>query len=75
MSAIIPPRISRGQTLGVVAPSGPLKIDRLRAGLARLGDAFRLQLAPSLTAARATNLQSYLAASDETRAPCASSNA
>jgi muramoyltetrapeptide carboxypeptidase len=68
MSAIIPPRITRGQTLGVAAPSGPVKIDRLRAGLARFGDAFRLQLAPSLTAAREPNLQSYLAASDETRA-------
>lgn len=68
MSAIIPPRISRGQTLGVAAPSGPANLDRLRAGLARLGDAFRLQLAPSLTAPREPKLQSYLAASDETRA-------
>ncbi|MEO8846020.1 MAG: LD-carboxypeptidase [Kofleriaceae bacterium] len=68
MSAIIPPRITPGQTLGIAAPSGPANLDRLRAGLARLGDAFRLQLAPSLTAARAPELQSYLAASDETRA-------
>ena len=68
MSAIIPPRIKRGQTLGVVAPAGPVKMDRLHAGLARLGDAFELKLAASLTAPRESGLPSYLAASDETRA-------
>ncbi len=52
VSAIIPPRIARGQTLGIVAPAGPVKLELLRAGLARLGDAFELRLAPSLTAPR-----------------------
>lgn len=68
MSAIIPPRIKRRETLGVVAPAGPVKMDRLHAGLARLGDAFKLKLAPSLTAPRESGLPSYLAASDDTRA-------
>lgn len=67
-SAIAPPRIRRGQTLGVVAPSGPIKPERLRAGMALLGDAFALKLAPSLTAPRAPGTPSYLAASDEVRA-------
>ena len=63
-----PPRIARGETLGVVAPAGPVKMDRLERGLARLGDTFRLRLAPSLTAPRETNAPSYLAATDATRA-------
>ena len=33
---------ARGETLGIVAPAGPVKIERLTAGLARLGDAFEL---------------------------------
>ena len=48
MSAILPPRIERGQTLGVIAPAGPVRTIRLQRGLERLGDAFRIQLAPSL---------------------------
>jgi len=67
VSAIIPPRIKRGQTLGVAAPAGPVKMDRLHAGLARLGDAFELRLAPSMTAPRESGLPSYLGASDDTR--------
>ena len=43
-------------------------MERLHAGLARLGDAFELRLAASLTAPREPHLPSYLAASDETRA-------
>jgi muramoyltetrapeptide carboxypeptidase len=64
---IRPPRIKRGETLGIVAPAGPIKLDKLHMGLARLGDAFRLRLADSLTAPREDNIPSYLAASDETR--------
>jgi muramoyltetrapeptide carboxypeptidase len=67
VSAAAPPRIARGQTLGVVAPAGPVKLDRLQRGLARLGDAFTLKLAPSLTAPREDGVPSYLAASDDTR--------
>lgn len=64
---IRPPRIKRGETLGIVAPAGPIKLDKLERGLARLGDAFRLRLADSLTAPREANIPSYLAASDDTR--------
>ncbi|CAN5383035.1 LD-carboxypeptidase [soil metagenome] len=68
MSAVIPPRVARGATIGIVAPAGPVKLDRLRAGLARLGDAFELRLAPSITLAREPGTPSYLAASDDVRA-------
>lgn len=67
--AIAPPRIARGQTLGICAPAGPLsRPDRLHSGLARLGDAFRIRLAPSLTSPRAADVPSYLQASDDARA-------
>lgn len=68
MFAVIPPRVVRGQTIGIVAPAGPVKLDKLRTGLTRLGDAFDLRLAPSITEARAPELPRYLAASDEVRA-------
>jgi muramoyltetrapeptide carboxypeptidase len=65
---IVPPRIAAGQTLGIVAPAGPVNADRLRRGLDRLGETFRLRVAPSVLAPRAADVASYLAASDETRA-------
>jgi len=65
---IIPPRVVKGQTIGVVAPSGPVKLERLRLGLACLGDAFELRLAPSVTGPHAPGTPSYLAAPDEVRA-------
>ncbi len=68
MSAVIPPRVVRGATIGIVAPAGPVKLEQLRVGLARLGDAFALRLAPSLTQARPPEVPSYLSASDEVRA-------
>ena len=68
MTAERPPRIERGQTLGVVAPAGPVSVDRLRAGLDRLGGAFELRVAPSIAAPRDPSVPSYLAASDEVRA-------
>ena len=68
MSAERPPRIARGQTLGIVAPAGPVKVDRLRRGLDRLGDAFRLKIAESVTAPHPEGVPSYLAASDAVRA-------
>jgi muramoyltetrapeptide carboxypeptidase len=68
VSAQLPPRIERGQTLGIVAPAGPIKLDRFRAGLERLGDAFRLRVAASVTEAHAAGVPSYLAASDDVRA-------
>lgn len=65
---MIPPRVARGQTIGIVTPSGPVKIERLRRGLERLGDAFDVRIAPSVTAAHPPDVPSYLAASDEARA-------
>lgn len=68
ISAIIPPRIERGQTLGVCAPAGPVDPTRLQRGLVRLGDAFRIELAPTLLAPRPSGVPSYLSASDDQRA-------
>lgn len=68
MAAIIPPRIRRGEILGVVAPAGPVYRERLERGLARLGDAFRLRVADSVTAPHPAGVPSYLAASDDARA-------
>ncbi len=68
MTAIIPPRIERGQTLGICAPAGPVNAERLHRGLVRLGDAFRIELAPTLLAPRPPGVPSYLAASDDQRA-------
>ena len=66
--SLIPPRIERGQTVGIVAPAGPIRLDRFRRGLARLGDAFDVRVAPSVTAPHPDGVPSYLAASDEVRA-------
>lgn len=68
MTAIAPPRIVAGQTLAIVAPAGPVKEERLQRGLARLGDTFRMRIAPSVLAPRDADATSYLAASDEVRA-------
>ncbi len=67
-SMIVPPRVARGQIVGIVAPAGPIKLDRLRAGLACLGDAFELRIADSVTGPRPPATPSYLAAADEVRA-------
>jgi muramoyltetrapeptide carboxypeptidase len=63
-----PPRIERGQTLGIVAPAGPVNVDAFRRGIARLGDAFRLRVADSVTAPHPPDVPSYLAAADDVRA-------
>jgi muramoyltetrapeptide carboxypeptidase len=67
-SAIAPPRVRRGQLVGIVAPAGPVRVPRLELGLGRLSEVFALRLAPSLTGPRAPATPSYLAASDEVRA-------
>ncbi len=68
MVAVIPPKIEPGQTLGIVAPAGPIAVERLRRGIDRLGDVFRIRVADSLAAPRSPGVPSYLAASDEVRA-------
>ncbi|HEY4059800.1 MAG TPA: LD-carboxypeptidase [Kofleriaceae bacterium] len=76
---ILPPRVARGATVGIVAPAGPVRQIRLERGLARFGDAFTWKLAPSLISppdskravagpVRPAGLQSYLSGSDEQRA-------
>jgi muramoyltetrapeptide carboxypeptidase len=67
-AAVRPPRIERGQTLGIVAPAGPVKREVFERGLARLGDAFKLRIADSVTAPHPPDVPSYLAASDDVRA-------
>jgi muramoyltetrapeptide carboxypeptidase len=70
MRASAPPRIKPGDTVGVIAPAGPVKPgaqDQLKRGLDRLG-AFAIRLAPTLTSPRAADVPSYLAASDDQRA-------
>lgn len=66
--AVIPPRIAPGQTLGVIAPAGPVDQARLRRGLERLGDTFTIRVADNLYAERAESVPGYLAASDAARA-------
>jgi muramoyltetrapeptide carboxypeptidase len=68
MTAIRPPRIERGQTLGIIAPAGPVNGERLRRGLGRLGDAFRIRIADSVLAPQPADVPRYLAASDDVRA-------
>jgi muramoyltetrapeptide carboxypeptidase len=60
--------VGKGQTVGVVAASGPVRPDRLRRGLTCLGDVFALRVADSVTAPRAPGTPSYLAATDRVRA-------
>jgi muramoyltetrapeptide carboxypeptidase len=68
VTAIAPPGIRRGETLGVCAPAGAVKPERLARGLARLGDTFRVRLAPTLTSPRAAGVPTYLANTDDARA-------
>src|SRR5690242_17319918 len=60
--------MQRGDTLGIVAPAGPVNAERLRRGLGRLGDTFRLKLADNVIGERAPDLPSYLSATDDIRA-------
>ena len=68
----LPPRIARGETLGVIAPAGPIRPESaaaLRRGLERLAATFRIRIAPSLERSeRAPDVPSYLAANDDERA-------
>ena len=65
---ITPPRLQRGQTIGICAPAGPVNVDRLHKGLARLGKTFELRVADNIMCERSPNVPSYLAASDAARA-------
>ena len=66
---ILPPRLVPGQTIGIIAPAGPVaNREKLQRGIDRLGGRFAIRLAGSLTGERAADLPSYLAASDDQRA-------
>ena len=62
-STVIPPRLRAGDTVAIVAPASPVPPDRLRAGLDRLGDRFRLRVPDDIT-----RRAGFLAGSDEERA-------
>lgn len=47
-ATIAPPRVRFGDAIGIVAPAGAIKPERLRAGLERFGTTFAIALAPSL---------------------------
>jgi muramoyltetrapeptide carboxypeptidase len=61
--SILPPRVRPGDTVAIVAPAGPVKPERLRAGLAMLGDRYRLRIAGDIERATA-----FLAGDDARRA-------
>ena len=63
-----PPRIARGQILGVVGPGGPIERDSLVRGLERLGDLFQIRVADSVMAPHPEGVPNYLSASDQVRA-------
>lgn len=60
---ILPPRLRPGDRIAVVAPAGPVPREALAAGLARLGDRYRLDYTDALY-----TREGYLAGSDERRA-------
>jgi muramoyltetrapeptide carboxypeptidase len=65
-----PPRVRPGDTIGIIAPAGPIKPksrDQLQRGLDRLS-MFDLRVAPSVTHEHPPDVPSYLAASDDQRA-------
>lgn len=71
MIAIAPPRLRPGQTIGVCAPAGAVKPERVQRGLARLAQmdkAFKIRLAPTLTAEHRAGVPGYLSNTDEARA-------
>jgi muramoyltetrapeptide carboxypeptidase len=57
-----------GQTIGICAPAGPVNVERLHEGLARLGNTFELRIADGIFAERNPSVPSYLSGSDEARA-------
>lgn len=61
--SIAPARLRPGDTVAIVAPASPVPGDRLRAGLDRIGERYRLQVPFDIE--RATG---YLAGSDQERA-------
>jgi muramoyltetrapeptide carboxypeptidase len=65
---IIPPRLHEGQTIGICAPAGPVSVDKLHRGLARLGKTFQIRIADGIFSERSPTVPPYLHASDAARA-------
>jgi muramoyltetrapeptide carboxypeptidase len=61
--SIVPARLRPGDTVAIVAPASPVPGDRLRAGIERLADRYRLRVPDDIERAAG-----YLAGSDEERA-------
>lgn len=68
MTLVLPPRVKPRQTIGICAPAGPVNVERLHKGLARLGTTFDLRVADGIFAERNPSVPSYLSGSDEARA-------
>jgi len=68
MALVLPPKVERGQTIGVCAPAGPVNPERLQRGLERLAQTFEVRVADNIFSERSPNVPSYLAASDAARA-------
>jgi muramoyltetrapeptide carboxypeptidase len=68
VTLVVPPRLRPGQTIGICAPAGPVNVERLHRGLARLGKTFELRVAENIMCERSPSVPSYLAASDAARA-------
>lgn len=66
--AIIPPRLRKGDRVGVIAPSGPALPASLARGLESLRGVFAVKVAPSAEHAAPPPFAPYLTASDEARA-------
>lgn len=67
-SAHPPPRLREGDTIAVVAPSGPSLPEQVRRGVAALATHFRVVVAPSAAEPVPPPTARYLAANDEARA-------
>jgi muramoyltetrapeptide carboxypeptidase len=61
--AILPPAVRAGDTIGVVAPAGPVKAGRFRKGLELLRPSFKLRVATDIARS-----DGYLAGNDDERA-------
>lgn len=71
MSAVTaqpPPRLREGDTIAVIAPSGPALPEQVRRGVAALAKHFRVRVTPAAAEPTPPSSARYLAATDEARA-------
>jgi muramoyltetrapeptide carboxypeptidase len=65
--AVIPPSLRIGDSVGVVAPAGPVNPEKLQRGVAILAQRFAVVMADSLTRASMRPVHRYLHAIDQVR--------